>query len=126
MNKPHPDSEDALELRTIELFKEIGWEDTANCYDEKVGEDSTLGKSSRKEVVLVSQLRKALERLNPDLSTAAIDLAIQELTRSRSTLSLENANREIYQLLKGGVKVKTFRRNVSTPINNYNTIIIAL
>ena len=102
---PHPDSEDALELRTIELFKEIEWEDTANCYDEKVGENSTLGRSSRKEVVLVSQLRKALTRLNPDLSETAIDLAIEELTCSRSTLSLENANREIYQLLKDGVKV---------------------
>ena len=116
MKKPHPDSEDALELRTIELFKKIGW-NTANCYDEKVGENSTLGRSSRKEVVLVPQLRKALTRLNPDLSATAIDLAIEELTRSRSTLSLENANREIYQLLKGGVKVKTFRRNVSTSRN---------
>ncbi|MDJ0535611.1 MAG: type I restriction endonuclease [Xenococcaceae cyanobacterium MO_207.B15] len=105
MKKPHPDSEDALELRTIELFEEIEWEDTANCYDEKVGENSTLGRSSRKEVVLVSQLRKVLTRLNPDLSATAIDLAIEELTRSRSTLSLENSNREIYQLLKGGVKV---------------------
>ena len=105
MKKPHPDSEDALELRTIELFKEIGWDKTANCYHEQVGENSRLGRSSRKEVVLVPQLRKALTRLNPDLSAAAIDIAIEELTRSRSTLSLENANREIYQLLKGGVKV---------------------
>ena len=32
-------------------------------------------------------------------------MAIEELTRSRSTLSLENANREIYRLLKDGVKV---------------------
>ena len=105
MKKPHPDSEDALELRTIELFKEIGWDKTANCYHEWQGDKSSLGRSSRKEVVLVPQLRKALTRLNPDLSTAAIDLAIEEFTRSRSTLSLENANREIYRLLKDGVKV---------------------
>lgn len=105
MSKPHPDSEDALELRTIKLFKEIGWKNTANCYHEWQDGNSTLGRNSRKEVVLVYQLRKALTRLNPDLSATAIDLAIEELTRSRSTLSLENANREIYQLLKGGVKV---------------------
>ncbi len=96
MKKPHPDSEDALELRTIQLFGEIGWKDYHEWKDGK----STLGRSNRKEVVLVSQLRKALVRLNPDLSTVAIDLAIEELTCSRSTLSLENANREIYQLLK--------------------------
>ena len=105
MKKTHPDSEDALELRTIELFKEIGWDKTANCYHEWQDENSTLGRSSRKEVVLVPQLRKALTKLNPDLPTAAIDLAVEELTRSRSTLSLENANREIYRLLKDGVKV---------------------
>ena len=105
MQKPHPDSEDALELRTIKLFEEIGWENTANCYHEWQGDKSSLGRSSRKEVVLVSKLRTALVRLNPDLSTAAIDLAVEELTRSRSTLSLENANREIYRLLKDGVKV---------------------
>lgn len=105
MKKPHPDSEDALELRTIELFKEIGWKETANCYYEWQDDKSSLGRSSRKEVVLVPQLRKALVKLNSDLSTAAIDLAIEELTKSRSTLSLENANREIYRLLKDGVKV---------------------
>ena len=102
---PHPDSEDALELRTIELFKEIGWDKTANCYHEWKDDKSALGRSSRKEVVLVPQLRKALVKLNPDLSTAAIDLAVEELTKNRSTLSLENANREIYRLLKDGVKV---------------------
>ena len=105
MKKPHPDSEDALELRTIKLFKEIGWDKTANCYHEWQVNKSTLCRSSRKEVVLVPQLRKALTRLNPDLSAAAIDLAVEELTKNRSTLSLENANREIYRLLKDGVKV---------------------
>ena len=32
MKKPHPDSEDTLELPTIELFKEIGWDKTAKCF----------------------------------------------------------------------------------------------
>ena len=121
MKKPHPDSEDALELRTIELFKEIGWKETANCYHEWQDDKSTLGRSSRKEVVLVLQLRKALTRLNPDLSATAIDLAIEEITRSRSTLSLENANRDIYQLIKNGIKIETFRRNVSTINRNVST-----
>ena len=54
---------------------------------------------------MVPRLRSTLEKLNPDLPKVAIELAIDELTRDRSTLSLVNANREIYQLLKSGVKV---------------------
>lgn len=105
MRRPHPDSEESLENSTMKLFAQLGWK-TANCYSEEVGEISTLGRVTKDEVVLVPKLRTALEKLNPDLPTEAIQLAIEELTSSRSTLSLENANREIYQLLKAGVKVK--------------------
>src|SRR5207245_11597230 len=35
-----------------------------------------------------------------------IELAIEELTRDRNALSLANANREIYQLLKQGIPVR--------------------
>lgn len=65
-----------------------------------------LGRETRAEVVLLPKLRSALEKLNPKLPKEAIALAIEELTRDRSTLSPANANREIYKLLKDGVKVK--------------------
>jgi type I restriction enzyme R subunit len=103
MSQPYPDSEQALENATIALFANLGWE-TINCYQE-CGINSTLGRETRSEVVLVPRLRSTLEKLNPDLPQVAIALAIDELTRDRSTLSLANANREIYQLLKGGAKV---------------------
>jgi type I restriction enzyme R subunit len=35
----------------------------------------------------------------------AIELAIEELARDRSIMSPANANREVYKLLKDGVKV---------------------
>ena len=105
MRRPHPDSEEALENATIDVFAHLGW-DTANCYNEQVGEGATLGRTTRDEVVLRPKLRTALERLNPKLPAEAIQLAIEELTRSRSTLSLENANRDLYHLLKTGVKVR--------------------
>jgi len=104
MSQPHPDSEQALENATIALFSNLGWEIT-NCYQEVCGINSTLGRETRSEVVLVPRLQSALEKLNPDLPPVAIELAIDELTRDHSTLSLANANREIYQLLKSGVKV---------------------
>ena len=44
-------------------------------------------------------------RLNPALPPEAITAAVDELTRDRSAMSLEAANREVYLLLKEGIKV---------------------
>ncbi|WP_375476926.1 type I restriction endonuclease subunit R [uncultured Nostoc sp.] len=104
MRPPHPDSEAALENSTIDLFSQLQWQ-TANCYHETFSTNGTLGRETRDEVVLIPKLQSALQNLNPNLPTEAIQLAIEELTRDRSTLSLPNANAEIYQLLKDGVKV---------------------
>src|SRR5437016_2857403 len=98
-------SEDALiEKPAIEFFKKLGWK-ARNCYYETFGPGGDLGRETSSEVVLVQRLRPALEKLNRDMSKEAINLAIEELTRDRSTLSPANANREVYKLLKDGVKV---------------------
>ena len=99
-------TEDSLvEQPAIALLAELGWT-TANCYHESFGPTGTLGRESATEVVLPARLRPALARLNPDLSAEALTLASEELTRNRSAMSPANANRELYQLLKNGVKVK--------------------
>ena len=54
---------------------------------------------------MTARLRAALERLNPDASREAIDDVMEKLTHSRATMSREEANYEIYRLLKEGVKV---------------------
>ena len=101
----NPYSEDQLvEQPAIALLAEMGWE-TLDCYNEFDQGISPLGRENRGEVVLTGRLRAALERLNPDASSAAIDDAIEELTRSRATMSLVEANWEIYRLLKDGVKL---------------------
>ena len=69
------------------------------------GGGSPLGRENKGEVVLTTRLRAALERLNPDAPNAAIEKAVEELTRSRGAMSLVEANWEIYRLLKDGVKV---------------------
>ncbi len=51
------------------------------------------------DVVLVRRLRTGLEKLNEGIGKEAIDLAIEELTRDRSTASPAHANLEIYRLL---------------------------
>ena len=98
-------SEDILiEQPAIALLGNLGWQ-TINCYEETFGSDGMLGRATSAEVVLVSRLRPALEKLNPTLPSPAIELAIDELTRERVSSGMVYANQEIYKLLKDGVKV---------------------
>jgi len=99
-------SEDTLvEQPAIALFAELGYT-TANCFYEKIGgDDSTFGRETTEDVILVTKLQTALKKLNPGLDSDAINLAIEELARDRSAMSLVQANREVYKLLKDGVKV---------------------
>jgi len=83
MTRSHPDSEEALENATMALFAQLGWQ-TANCFEEVIGPHGTLGRETTSQVVLISRLRAALKKLNPDLPAEALDLAIEELTRNHS------------------------------------------
>ncbi len=102
----NPYSEDQLiEQPAINLLKEIGWE-TLNCQNEfEQTEESPLGRQTRSEVVLTARLETALKRFNPTATDNTIAKAVEELTQSRATMSPIEANREIYTLLKDGVKV---------------------
>jgi type I restriction enzyme R subunit len=99
-------SEDALvELPTIALFSDMRWE-TANCYTETfLPGGGSQGRETPEEVVLVRRIRPILKSFNLTLPDEAIDLAIAELTRDRRSMSIVHANREIYHLLKDGIKV---------------------
>ena len=102
----NPYSEDELiEQPAINLLEEMGWE-TLNCYSEfEQAGGSPLGRQTKSEVVLTARLQSALKHLNPDATEDAITKALEELTHSRALLSPAEANREIYTLLKDGVKV---------------------
>jgi type I restriction enzyme R subunit len=98
-------TEDRLvEQPAIELFTALGW-DTVNAYHEGLGDGGTLGRTTRREVVLVRHLRPALERLNPSLPPGAIGVAVDALTRDRSAMSTVAANRDLYRLIRDGVRV---------------------
>ena len=102
---PHANTEDQLvEQPAIGLFAELGWQ-TVSALEETFGATGTLLRETKGEVVLVSRLRAALERLNPALPSEAVTAAVDDLTRDRSAMSLEAANREVYLLLKEGIKV---------------------
>jgi type I restriction enzyme R subunit len=123
---PYAYTEDQLvEQPAIGLFAELGWT-TVSALEEIFGSAgpspvpsghplppvegwgercAALGRETKGEVVLVSRLQAALERLNPALPPEAITAAVDELTRDRSAMSLEAANREVYLLLKEGIRV---------------------
>jgi len=101
----HAYTEDQLvEQPAIGLFAALGWQ-TVSALEETFGAGGTLGRETRGEVVLVERLRAALCKLNPALPPEAIGNAVDELTRDRSAMSLEAANREVYRLLKEGITV---------------------
>ena len=103
----NPYNEDHLvEQPAIELFAALGWQ-TVAALDETFGTGATLGRATRGQVVLVDRLRAALVKFNPTLPPAALDAAIDELTRDRSAMSLAAANRELYHLLKEGIPIST-------------------
>ncbi|MEX2157138.1 MAG: type I restriction endonuclease subunit R [Gemmatimonadales bacterium] len=102
---PHAYTEDQLvEQPALGLFAALGWQ-TVSALEETFGPAGTLQRETTGEVVLVARLRTALEGLNPALPPEAITAAVDELTRDRSATSLEAANREVYTLLKEGIKV---------------------
>jgi type I restriction enzyme R subunit len=100
-------SEDALvEQPAIALFDKLGYA-TAHCFKEQVGTvNSTLGRETTADVVLVPKLRAAIQKLNPSIAADAMELAIEEMTKDRSAMGLAQANREVYKLLKDGVRVR--------------------
>jgi type I restriction enzyme, R subunit len=131
----HAYTEDQLvEQPAIGLFADLGWQ-TVSALEETLGAAGTgscnLGRETKGEVVLVTRLRAALVRLNPTLPAEAINNAIDEISRDRSAMLPEAANREVYRLLKEGTTVsvpdyehggqKTERLRVvdwATPENN--------
>lgn len=100
-------SEDELvEQSAIDVFmKELKYNDFQNCMDEWKTGKSILGRETKSDVILISRLKEAIDKLNPGLPEEAKQHAINELLSDRSRLSLVKANQEIYKLIKNGVKV---------------------
>jgi type I restriction enzyme R subunit len=110
-----------VELPAIELFKSLGYEHI-DCFYETFGKSGTLERETSSDVVLVSRFKNALYRLNPTLPSEAIDLAIEELTKDRSSLNPVVANREIYRMLRDTVRVMIRKEDGSEDVENVKVI----
>lgn len=101
---PEKYSEDELvERPAMELLGRLGYE-LADGYSE-VLRPGGLGRDDQSEVVLHHRLRRKLSELNPEVPTDALDAAIEELIRDRSTLDPTHASRAVYEMLRNGVKM---------------------
>lgn len=94
-----------VEQPAINLLRGLGWE-AVNLYHETFGLDGSPWRGSRRDAFLTKRLRMALEKLNPDLPSDALDQAVDELTRNRSALIPVSANREVLEAMRDGVKVR--------------------
>jgi len=110
-----------IEQTAIGLFQSLSYAHQ-NCYHETFGKSGTLGRETPSDVVLTSRLRQSLIALNPLVSSEAINLAIEELIRDRSVLNPANANREIYKMLRDGVKVPIKKEDGSEEIETIKVI----
>jgi type I restriction enzyme R subunit len=100
-------SEDRLVQVTFaeHLERMLGWESIYAWNDETFGPNGTLGRADTREVVLVRDLRAALEQLNPELPAEAVPEAIQKLTHVDFSRSLLQHNQGFYKYIRDGVPV---------------------
>ena len=101
-------SEDRLVQTTFAEHLEgvLGWDSVYAWNEETFGPDGALGRADTREAVLTRDLRAALERLNPDLPTSAVNDAIRDLTAYDVGRSAVQHNRDFHRLIRGGVPVE--------------------
>ena len=115
-------TEDTLvEQPSIQLLMNLCWHN-CNAYYETYGKAGLLGRETSGEVILFARLLPALERLNPGLSQEVLQLAAEELARDRSSLSPAEANRDVYRMLKGGVRVTIRDEEGNETVENVRVI----
>lgn len=100
-------SEDDIEIAVIEELSSqpLPWR-KLNCFTADADDlNDKSGRKDKSEVVFRDILRENLEKLNPNLPSAAIDIAEQELAKGRRAMTLINANIEVYKMLREGIPV---------------------
>lgn len=99
-------TEDQLEHEALGWLAEVGY--TPLRGPELAPDGERPERSSYQQVLLVERLRAAIARLNPQLTTAAREDALQQV-RDLGIPALLSANRRLHQLLVTGVPVEVQR-----------------
>jgi len=100
-------SEDQIEKAAVELLTGTYGYRALNCYTaDAANPDDRSQRSTKQEVVFTAILRQAALKLNPALAPGVIEAALETLTARRLFLSPVPANKEIYELIRGGIPVQ--------------------
>ena len=98
-------TEDDIEQLALSQLTELGWETvhgTDIAFDGPSPERDPAANYG--DVVLVDRLRLALERINPDVPSPAIEEAIRKVLTTESPALIEN-NRRFHRMLTDGVDI---------------------
>jgi type I restriction enzyme R subunit len=100
-------SEDRLVQATFadHLRVKLEWESVYAWNDETFGAGGTLGRKDTTAAVLTRDLRAAVQRLNPDLPSSAIDDAMRTLTVQDFSRSMVQHNQDFARLIRTGIPV---------------------
>lgn len=96
-------TEDQLEQEALGWMAELGY--AVHAGPDIAHDGSTPQRASYRQVVLPFRLREAIQRLNPDIPTAARENALQRV-QDLGIPALLSANRALHKLLVAGVPVQ--------------------
>lgn len=106
-------NESQIEDADVQLFvKGLGYEHIDAWKHQLIGRDRL------KEVVLKDRLKAKLIQLNPSLPLDSIEEAVRALTKNRTQLTPVLANKEVYNLIRGGVPV-SYENEQGRAVNDY-------
>lgn len=94
-------NEDHIEQSTLETLAQMGWQ---VLNGPEIGPDGT-GERDYRDTVLKSRLKTALQKLNPHIPAAALDIAYKRIVQTSQANLLDN-NQTFHKLLVGGVPVE--------------------
>lgn len=96
-------TEDDLEQLALTWFRDTGWEFR---HGPDIAPDSdTPERTDYRQVLLTTQLREALHRLNPDVSDSVLDEVLHHIAKPDHP-SLIQSNRAFHEALIDGVPVE--------------------
>src|SRR5659263_109197 len=95
-------TEDKIEVFAIEVLKKLGWQYVHGLSIAPGAENAE--RESFEQIILTQRLRKAVERLNPDIPKDAQEQAVQKVLRIYSPDMLHN-NETFHQFLVEKVKI---------------------
>jgi type I restriction enzyme R subunit len=95
-------TEDKIEVFAIEVLKKLGWQYVHGLSIAPGAENAE--RESFEQIILTQRLRKAVERINPDIPADAQEQAVQKVLRIYSPDMLHN-NETFHQFLVEKIKI---------------------